>query len=225
MTHLAAVHPRLRKARSGPELEMVRAALAAGLPFSWSAEAVTFQEPELPSGAPDLVLLRMSAELQDASASLSERELKLLQYISSARKAQLVDLVDLLRWSQRSATGIVDALESQGFVVVHNDCLALTTKAKSFLAREIVAIEAKINDWRRALVQAQRNHWFASQSYVLLRGTVSSATIDAACDSGVGILHFDGNKARVLVRAERNRLPGSYASWLISMWGHHEVRP
>ena len=202
---------------------MVHAALEAGLPFSWSSEAITFQEPELPSGAPDLLLLRLSEKSDCSSIPLSERELKLLQFLSSKQRVQIGDLVDLLCWPPRSAQAVVSALESKGFLTVNNNSLTLTFEAKAFVAREIVAIEAKVSDWKRALVQAQRNHWFASQSYVLLQGSVSASAMDSAADTGVGILHFDGRRAKVLVRAERNRLPGSYASWLISMWAHQET--
>jgi hypothetical protein len=215
--------PRLRRARNGPELEMVHAALAAGLPFRWSSQAVTFQEPELPSGAPDILLLRMNQRDGQTSPMLSEQELKLLHFVSSRPITHVSDLCDLLCWTPRVADRVITSLQGTQFLTLDRDRLRPTHKARLFLAREIVAIEAKIGEWKRAIAQAQRNQWFASQSYVLLKGGVSPSAIHAAIDVGVGILHFDGERARVLVKSERARLPGSYASWLVSMWAHHEV--
>ncbi|TDK21064.1 hypothetical protein E2F46_15300 [Luteimonas aestuarii] len=197
--------------------------MAAGLPFSWAERAITFQEPELPSGAPDVLLLRLKVTDIHGAASLTEHELKLLHFISSRSKARIRNITDLLCWSPKAAAKTVASLAEKQLLSVRGDLLVPSLNAKSLLARDIIAIEAKIGGWKRAIIQAQRNKWFASQSYILLSGTVPAAAKDAAETEGVGILRYGKGRTEVVVRSEKMRLPGSYASWLVSMWGHREA--
>lgn len=223
-TSTLAASPRLRRSRTGPESEMVSAAIAAGLPFNWLEQAITFQEPELPSGAPDILLLKMRRHDTQVAVTLTEHELKLLHFVSSRRKSSLSDVTSLLCWTPKVAKSAAASLVLKDLLELSGDRISSAPAAKSFLAREIVAIEAKIGEWKRALCQAQRNLWFASQSYILLTGSVSISAMDAAASAGVGILRYDGERTEELVKPEKMRLPGSYASWLVSMWAHHEAR-
>ncbi|WP_157753750.1 hypothetical protein [Lysobacter capsici] len=202
---------------------MVHAALAAGLPFKWTDEAVVLQEPELPSGVPDILLLRMNT-LPFTEVMFSDQELKLLHFVSSRQVVHLSEVSELLRWTKRAIDVGVSSLEAHQFLVLRNSQLRPTKLARLFLAREIIAIEAKVGEWRRALMQARSNQWFASQSYVLLKGQISPSVVEAASAVGVGVLQFNGGRTKIVVRSERCRLPGSYASWLVSMWARVETR-
>ena len=68
----------------------------------------------------------------------------------------------------------------------------------------VIAIEAKLEDWRTAMHQAFRNRCFAHQSYVLLPKHIA---VRAHCYSGefdrrqVGICYLDDNKTIVVLHA------------------------
>ena len=52
-----------------------------------------------------------------------------------------------------------------------------------------VAVELKVDNWRRAVEQAYINRWFASESWVgLWHAHVTPAAARAAADAGVGVL-------------------------------------
>jgi hypothetical protein len=85
---------------------------------------------------------------------------------------------------------------------------------------DLIAVEAKVRDWRRALEQARLNRWFASASYVLLSAaSVHEAVIARASTYGVGVVarHRKGHLADILEPAA-DEIPGSYGSWLFNEW-------
>lgn len=54
---------------------------------------------------------------------------------------------------------------------------------------QTVAVELKVDNWRRAVEQAYINRWFASESWVgLWHAHVTPAATRAAADAGVGVL-------------------------------------
>jgi hypothetical protein len=215
---------RFRKDRPGPESTMVCEALYGGLPFKWADDGVFLREPELPSGAPDVLLLRFSGNSQERYLNLSELELKMLHFLTRYPVAGINEIATLLCWQVKVVKKILDLLSGAGLVVETDGFVKTTSEAKSFLAKDIIAIEAKVGGWRRAILQAHRNQWFASQSYVLLSTkTISEEAKECAARCGVGILKFDGCGTKIVVRSKKDKLPGSYASWLVSMWGRQQA--
>ena len=74
----------------------------------------------------------------------------------------------------------------------------------------VIAIEAKLRDWRGALQQAYRNTSFASESYILMPlAAVSRALANAVEFSrrGVGICVIKGDGLRVVHPARRHDEP------------------
>jgi hypothetical protein len=84
----------------------------------------------------------------------------------------------------------------------------------------LVAIEAKLTDWQRAIDQAQRHLWFAQSSYVLLatRGSNAVERAAAGCrEAGVGLIGPDSRgQLRVLVQAGRSPLRPEALAWRIN---------
>lgn len=74
----------------------------------------------------------------------------------------------------------------------------------------VIAIEAKLRDWRRALQQAYRNTSFASESYVLLPLEAVSRALANASDftrRGVGVCVIEVDRLRVVHPARRHAEP------------------
>jgi hypothetical protein len=71
----------------------------------------------------------------------------------------------------------------------------------------IIAIEAKLHDWRRALQQAHRNKLFADRVYVALPARFSSAAITNIAEFrrvGIGLIVVDENESRIHFHPYRN---------------------
>ena len=75
------------------------------------------------------------------------------------------------------------------------------------LPTEVVAVEAKLEDWRTAVSQASYYARFADAAWVLLPADTSAArdARDACREAGVGLLLFDGATVVKPVRARRSQ--------------------
>jgi hypothetical protein len=74
----------------------------------------------------------------------------------------------------------------------------------------VIAIEAKLRDWRGALQQAYRNTSFASESYVLMPLAAIPRLLGHTVEfsrRGVGICVLDGRALRVVHPARRHDEP------------------
>lgn len=88
-----------------------------------------------------------------------------------------------------------------------------------FAVRRLIAIEAKIADWKGGLVQAFQNTWFASESYLLLPKLPKRvAAIEEMRRFGVGLITRGMSLDSSAVSARQDNLPKSYASWLFNEW-------
>lgn len=83
--------------------------------------------------------------------------------------------------------------------------------------KHVVAIEAKLYDWGRALTQAYRNRQFATQSWVVLDAhySVSKVAVDAFRKAGVGLAACSTTgQLRFYVEARTMRPVSLQRSWV-----------
>jgi hypothetical protein len=209
---------RSRASTDGPEQALLTGALASFC-TSFRAPSIVLQEVHLPTGVPDAVavLLRDSdVAIAHERLGLSAQDLRLFQHISTVRHSCVRDLAIALRWGTADLLRSVSALQAAGFLWESTNLVHARKLADIFLARQIIAIEAKMTDWRRAVDQAIANTWFASHSYILLPDRpLGQAVLTEAARFGVGVLTFDGVETRTRLRAVARKLPASYGSWLI----------
>lgn len=216
---------RSRTPTPGPELEFVEAALynaqESGI---WSEKdpPIFFREPALPTGFPDLVgvfLNRQDLLFTPERLRLRGEHLQILHHVFSARGTTLRATAEALLRSERSLETLIEELELAELVRRSSHRVRCVALAEVFVAKRIVAVEAKIDKWADAIRQAAANTWFASHSFVLLPDRLwSDGLRDLAARFGVGVLTYDGSQTRVRLRAEKQRLPVSYGSWLINEW-------
>lgn len=214
--------PGMRASRPGPEVEMIRAAEIAGLFTTRGGKPVVFREPSLPTGFPDLVAVYPSRKASANSSSpsaLTVDHLRILHHLYSHPSSTIDDVSSTLCWSARETRAIVGDLQSANIIQAVSDCLVANELSRVFRVRRIVAIEAKMRDWRSALDQATGNTWFASHSYILIpeRASYDSIIAESAM-RGVGIFSFDGSSVREVFPARSFPIPASYGSWLFNEW-------
>lgn len=219
---------RTRRAVAGPERDLVAAALRS-LSRRLSAPLL-FREPELPTGFPDIVAVVFGSRTVPATPArfrLGREHLRLLHHVYTVRRACAPDLAATLGWrSVRCLQATLDDLERARLVRQARGRVMSMSLASVFPAKRIVAVEAKIHDWRRALQQAVANTWFASHSYVLMpAGRWHAALRQDAGRLGIGVMIYDGKRTVVRLRARRHRIPASYGSWLVNEWAVRAAGP
>ena len=206
---------------------MVRAALMQPSPINTSQQRVMFFEPELPTGFPDIVAVypsKRKTQISEGRANISPQHLRLLHVLYSIKKTKLDSIGASLLWSDREVHKIVDELVVAEMVRVRGAFVYSKKLDDIFVAEQIVAIEAKIGNWKRAIEQACANKWFASQSYILVPSRRDlSLVVESAVANGIGILTFDGTYLRTIVEPKEHAIPASYGSWLFNEWTLHKM--
>jgi hypothetical protein len=217
----ASTSLRRRTTTPGPEHEFLTAALS-GYASRGTGRPVYFHEPELPTGFPDLVAVfhsRRPVTVTPLRHTLAKEHLQLLQHFTMVEHSCLQQLSCSLGWSRRTLERLVDDLLCAQLLRVNDNGLSSMPLLETFVARRIVAIEAKIDKWARAVQQAVANTWFASHSYVLLPDARWSDELrEEAGRYGIGVLTYNGSRMQLRLRAAQQRVPVSYGSWLINEW-------
>ncbi|MBD3256766.1 MAG: hypothetical protein GF383_16855 [Candidatus Lokiarchaeota archaeon] len=109
-------------------------------------------------------------------------------------------------------------LKAAGLVEYADTVWHLRPLQEVFAVRHIFAFEAKISSLSRALDQANRNTWFASESYVLTPVRhPTTRIVERARSLGIGLwLYSDESSQAPFVQAKRRGIPQSYASWIFN---------
>ena len=226
MTMATAGVLRVRRQTTGPENELVDNAIRVGLLRSKTSPLV-LREPALGTGYPDIVAAYPAARsLCVERPALGVDHLRLLQFLWCNQGATTLAAAQaLLRLGSRTLRRIVDELTEQRAILVKNGNLRARKNAETFAASRIVAVEAKINKWQDALMQAAGNSWFASHSYILLpsRPLAELAATNARA-LGIGVLVYDDERVVTVEPARARPIPASLGSWIVNEWMVRELR-
>jgi hypothetical protein len=213
---------RSRTPTLGPELEIVRAFLERTACERRDGHTVTvFLEPRLESGYPDIVFVHWHRNIADVwpvcRAQLSGEDLRLLHFVHGTGRVARDDLRN--RMNPRAAERALERLDAAGTVKVNSRWIRTRPLREIFAVRRIIALEAKISDWRHGLRQAFLNTWFASESFLLIPHVPKGRLLlEDAARLGLGVISGDRSLSAPQVRSRRDRLPRSYASWLFNEW-------
>lgn len=217
---------RSRRPRPGPEAALVSEFLR-GAQFLRPGvhETAVFREPRLVSGYPDVVVVhwhpQRAAGWNPIRLQLRTAHFQLVQLLISTGPLGEARIALLFG---RKPRPYLELLESSGLVVRFGSTWQVRSLARSYAVRGIVAFEAKVKDWPRALVQAIQNRWFASESYVLLPERPASDAVLSACrHHGVGVWRL-GEESPLLPAVVEPHLPLSVGSWFFNEWvwrAHH----
>jgi hypothetical protein len=207
-----------RRRCSGPEDVLIEWFLEQELVRVPPGHRVTvFREPRLASGFPDLVIVlwkeRVAKQWSPARASLLPCDLRLMHLLTSSGP-QTEEAIETIfpDWERPLAR-----LEEAGMVRMCEEQWEHHSLDIVFAATQIIAVEAKMKEWRSALAQAHLNTWFASESCVLVpRVPRNSTLLQDARELGVTV--FAQEQATCVLYRSLCGTPRSYVSWLFNDW-------
>ncbi|HYP29374.1 MAG TPA: hypothetical protein VE262_21870 [Blastocatellia bacterium] len=210
-----------RTPKRGPELTFVCEYIQSCLlPIPQGQSITIFLEPKINSCFPDIVIIYwdnvVAKNRSKHRSQLRKNDIRLLHYIAIAGPVQLDEMKPFFTSGiEGSLTRLCDAN------LIKNDSGVWQTEPLEdiFAIRRLIAIEAKIDEWRTGLNQAHQNTWFSSESYLLMpQIPKGSSLMGEATKLGVGVLsrHQDLDSSEIAPR--RDRIPKSYASWLFNEW-------
>jgi hypothetical protein len=192
--------------KQGPEAPLQHAVEVQLLDLFPQQDRLVWRAGSAPVGAgkPDIILAGCAPEVV-ALDHKDARARALLAYLRIARKAKLATMSTRLGYDTNSVRKSIEGLVESKIVLSENDSFKLSEPWKSVLP-EIITIEAKVGDWRRALNQAVRNQLFAHRSFVALPSSVALRARDDEMFKryGIGILSVEKcDSVRVLRHARR----------------------
>lgn len=219
----------LRQSTVGPELDIVLEFYREHLEdFATDADLTVFVEPKLESGFPDLVVVFWNKEMTerwtDHRSLLIQSDILLMHHLNLTGAVGTSELVK--RFGKKKASETMLRMEAAGVANVDSEGLISKPLNEVFAINRLVAIEAKVRDWKSGIDQAVRNTWFASESYLLLGFLPNSESLyENAKHFGVGILDHQSSFASPHLHSKVGPLPVSYASWLFNewVWKHHRI--
>jgi len=155
-------------------------------------------------GIADVVLAKRtprSTKALRALASVNPRLAVLLSHEVSSKVASRADLANCLGTSESGAQKVIARLVAAG--LASRTPHGFTLGAIETLPFErIIAVEAKLSEWRRVLVQAYRNLQFADESWVVLdhaRVKPALAQLERFRSTGVGLASVDRLSQGVII--------------------------
>lgn len=212
----------LRQSTEGPELDIVYHFYEEHLrDFQTEYDLAVFVEPRLDSGFPDMVVAFWNREVSDQWAYerrlLQRSDILLMHHVNLTGELSIKSLID--RMGAKKTTATLQRLEDAGVVDITADALIRKPLEEVFAINRLIAIEAKVKDWKKGLEQSFRNTWFASETFLLL-GSIpqSQPMLDEAAKMGVGIIDKHHSISKPYKPSKVGVLPVSYASWLFNEW-------
>lgn len=151
-------------------------------------------------GIADLVLAKRaprSTEGLRALGSVPPRLAVLLSHKVGASITSRKELAATLGTSEDAAQRLIAHLSVAGVATYEGGSLSLAA-VKTPPFEHLIAVEAKLSDWQRVLVQAYRNLQFANESWAVLdhaRVRPALNQLERFRTAGVGLASIDGENA------------------------------
>jgi hypothetical protein len=198
-----------RPRRPGPESVIQETVEKRVYSFIAPTDADVWTAAALPLGAgvPDLVVASYHRDvLALAHVDISHSEI--LAYLRVVGRARLDTIAERLQIPEKAAQKRLEALLDARALSVSDDVFILPPLWRHILP-EIVTIEVKVSDWRRAVEQAARNRIFAHRSYVALpQQTAERVRMEPLFGQlGLGLVGVTDEKAVQILRKPRRRQP------------------
>ncbi len=179
-------------------------------------------EPFTQLGYTDLVCIKWKKDILDKwkaeRNNLVKNDIKILHHLYNCRVFKTTEeIVGELGFSIKQVKETLSRL-SKAETIITNKAGKVKIKPLNeiFFLKEIIAIEAKLKDWKRALEQSQNNVLFSSKSFSLFpEKTINSKLIDNYKQTDVGVLSFD-SKYRELIKPKNIKIPTAITSWYLN---------
>jgi hypothetical protein len=165
-------------------------------------------------GVADLVLTKRaprSTQNLRALGSVSPRLAVLLRPAVGDEIKSRTELAAVLGTSEDAAQRVIGLLTAAGLARQSRNSLVIST-IKSLPYDRLIAVEAKISNWQRVLVQAYRNLQFADESWVVLDHAFvrpAVARVDRFRVAGVGLASVDCDRGLFIHHAALTQGPMS----------------
>lgn len=174
------------------------------------------------AGMPDLLAVSLDPRVV-AIADPDIADSSVLAYLRAVGCARFDTIVDVLGRKPANLSASLNALVDAAVVADTAEGFSLEPVWRAILP-EVVSIEAKVSNWRKAIHQAARNQLFSHRSFVALPPRVAERALEDESLSlhGIGVLSVTQDGAVAVVRQAVAREPMLWAYYY--HLAHHVAR-
>ena len=180
------------------------------------------QEPYTGFGYADLVCIIWDQSIRnkwsDKRNELDITDIKILHHLYNVKIfKEKSEITRELGFSLRKANKSVGKLLEAELVTMNKqNKIKIKLIKEIFFIKEIISIEAKLHNWKRALEQSVNNTYFSSQSYTLFPDKIiTKRLLEEYINTDVGIISFE-KSYRVIKKPKRRTIPSSMSSWFFN---------
>lgn len=183
---------------------------------------IIIQEAYAESGIPDIILLAWKEsripKWNNERTKIKKQDLNILHYLySRGKKPYTLDSMEnLLGYSKNTLKVSLERLSNADLLCFYQDKISLKKLNEVFFLDEIISIEAKLNNKKKATHQALMNQNFSSKSYILMPENKYKRSSNFYEDDSIGCITFDGEKSTIDKKPTKNKIPGSPYSWVLN---------
>ncbi|MGD9706671.1 MAG: winged helix-turn-helix domain-containing protein [Candidatus Delongbacteria bacterium] len=214
-----------RNATDGPEIKLVNNFIRNQLKQlrKRKSDFAIFLEPQIDNSFPDIVIAEFNKSSFEnwnkTRNSLNHSDLKIYHHIFKTGKTSFKNISKQLGIEEKRLNKILSKLEVSGLITKTKLHVTPTASKDTLGVKRIISIEAKIGSFAKALLQAQTNKWFASESYVLTDSKVIKETTKInSAETGIGIFTIDNNKINKVSSPHKQEYPACFTSLLFNEW-------
>jgi hypothetical protein len=178
------------------------------------------------AGMPDLVIVSCQPKIV-ALARTEVSSAQILAYLRVVRRASAEKITERLGRPQKVIFSLLDSLLEVNAVIRDSNAYSLSPEWREILP-EVVTIEAKVKDWRRAVQQASRNRIFAHRSFIALPNSIANRVQQEPTlgQLGIGLISVDEETGVILLREARRHQPkvwSYYYELAMTVASHYKV--
>jgi hypothetical protein len=210
-----------------PSEKAVVTAAVSQLRMTTQHDSVILEEFRTSFGLPDILHLRYDPEKLEARMRtyphpripITRDSARLISLLTHNGPLTEPDAVQLLSFTTRRFRAAIAPLLKRNLVIDEHGELRIRGKDDVFFLNRVVVYEAKLKNWPRALLQAQRHLWFADEAFVLmpeLSDRVRSRLIPACETAGVGLATLQREGLSIILKADHNDAGRNWLTWYLN---------
>lgn len=213
-----------RKRRDGPENLLVEAFLN-GFQYLFefpNLEVSIITEAFLGNSFPDILFViwdKKALKLWTKGRNdLLRNDIKVLNHlVCSQCENDISNISQQLGFSLIEVKNSVERLSKANLITEEKDLVQPKSLEEIFFIRRIISVEAKIKNWKDALLQAQINELSVSHSYILLPDVHINNNLRRTIGSTkTGLISQTSDEFKIRKDAVPYSIPASYFSWIIN---------
>lgn len=179
------------------------------------------QEPKIESSYPDIIFaeydINAFEKWNDNRKKLNKQDLKILYHLYMKNGLESGQIIKQLGIDSSILLKSIENLLDANMIQRKSGIWQILDRENFFAIDKIETVEAKVNQWNSALIQAVNNKRFSSECYVLsnTKQEPSETVKNKFSEFGIGMYQQKNSIFKTVKKAKKSNIPNSYTSLVL----------